>query len=73
MKKIYTVIYKVSRAGIMRNMIITAKNKTELRAELKDNGAIVIAILTDKEIDSIKNDKYAEHKKHYAEYVQQVL
>ena len=73
MKKIYTAIYKVSRVGNMRNMRITAQNKTELRAELKGNGATVIAILTDKEIDSIKNDKYTEHKKHYAEYVQQVL
>lgn len=76
MKK-YIGIYKTERNGYLKNMVQTDYNsKNDFSADLRRNGYRVIAILTDEEINKIKNSDHEMFHKYLNldfEYVTQCL
>lgn len=70
----FTAIYKTERKDHLRSMTSEYNTKTEFRKDLKQNGYITIAILTDKEIEDIKNNEYTNKYLNLdLEYVKQCL
>lgn len=53
--KIYTAIYKESRKGDLHSIRSEYASKSDFTKDLRRNGFIPIAILTDKQIEAIKN------------------
>ena len=65
----YTAVYKNKKCGDLRHMIQTDyKTKADFKADVKRNGLILIAILTDKEIELIKNGEYDIFKRTNLDY-----
>jgi len=68
-----TAIYKFSRNGNVKHMTREYRTKGEFKQDLKDNGMRILAILTDKEIQEIKEAHWSDSTELYQEYVREVL
>ena len=53
--KVYTAVYKESKNGFLRSMKSEYATKANFEHDLRANGYIPVAILTDEQITAIKN------------------
>ena len=53
--KIYTAVYKETRKGDLHSRKSEYTRKADFITDLRKNGLIPVAILTDKQIEAIKN------------------
>lgn len=53
--KTYTAVYKESRNGFLRSMKSAYETKAKFEHDLRANGYIPVAILTDEQITAIKS------------------
>lgn len=53
--KVYTAVYKESKNGFLRSMKSEYATKVDFEYDLRANGYIPVAILTDNQITAIKN------------------
>ena len=54
--KTYTAVYKESRKGYLRSIRSEYDTKKDFERDVRMNGYIPVAILTDEQITAIKND-----------------
>lgn len=53
--KVYTAVYKENKNGFLRSMKSEYATKSDFEHDLRVNGYIPVAILTDNQITAIKN------------------
>jgi len=69
-----TAIYRMDRKGNVKHMTRDDyTTKTSLYKDLKSNGFRVLAILTETQVNEIKDKSYRECHENYEEYVHEVL
>jgi uncharacterized protein with GYD domain len=71
--KTYVVLYRLERGGNVQHLINQYESKKAVRDELRGNGLITLAVLTEQDVKTIKEKQYYDVREVYEDYVRQLL